>query len=248
MFEDLGNGVGSEKCIGKSEDGEYAEGRAGGEVEGGGDDVGAGAFGPDQRAGDVEAVFVEQLVEVVAGDAAGNAGEFFADECGVAIAETGEAGVDLADAAAGADEGLKLVGAGAAHGHAGAVVEHDVEGFDVVGDFAAEQAMDAATVVADHAAEGAAGMRGGIGSVGEVMHLRRFAEAVEDDAGLNDGEFFSGIDGGELVHVARVIEDHGYIGALAGEAGACAAGAARRRRWRDRRRGRLQRRRRRGAG
>ena len=33
---------------------------------------GAGAFGADQRARDVEAVFRQQVVQVVAGDAAGN--------------------------------------------------------------------------------------------------------------------------------------------------------------------------------
>ena len=41
--------------------------------------------------------------------------------------------------------------------------------------------------------------------------------------GSNDGQLGGGIDGGEAVHVARVIEDHGYVGALAGQAGACAA-------------------------
>ena len=107
MLEGARHGVGGEKASSKSQHGEHAEGRAGGEVERGGDDVGAGAFGADQRAGHVEAVFVEQLVEVVAGDAAGDAGEFLADEVGVAVANAGEAGVDLADAAAGADRALE---------------------------------------------------------------------------------------------------------------------------------------------
>ncbi len=68
-----------------------------------GDDAGAGAFGTDEGAGDVEAVFREQLVEVVAGDAAGDAGVFLADEGGVAVAEAFQACVDFSDAAAGAD-------------------------------------------------------------------------------------------------------------------------------------------------
>ncbi len=60
-----------------------------------------------------------------------------------------------------------------------AVVEDEVEGFDVVGDFAAEQAVDAATVVAHHAAEGCSGSaRGGVGGVGQVVQLGGFAEAV----------------------------------------------------------------------
>ena len=78
-----------------------------------------------------------------------------------------------------------LLGAGAADGHAGAVVEDDVEGFDVVDDLAAQQAVDAATVVADHAAEGAAAVGSRIGGVGQVMQFGGFAQAVENDAWLD---------------------------------------------------------------
>ena len=172
----------------------------------------------------MEAVFGEQLVEVVAGDAAGNARKLLPDERGVAVAEAREAGVDLADAAAGADQRVKLLGRRGADGHARAVVEHDVEGFDVVDDFAAQQAVHAATVVADHAAEGAAGVRGGVGRVGEVMQLRRLRAGGRGRCRAERWRaWLRGIDRGEGVHEARIIEDHGYIGALAGEAGARAA-------------------------
>src|ERR1019366_4800796 len=102
---------------------------------------------------------------------AGDAGKLCADQLGIAVADAGESGIDFRDAATGADEGFELGLTGAADGHAGAVVENDVEGFDVVGNFAAEQAVDAATVVADHAAEGAAVVGGRVGSVGEVVAL-----------------------------------------------------------------------------
>ena len=116
------------------------------------------------------------------------------------------------------------VGRRGAHGHARAVVEHDVERFDVVNDFAAEQAVDAATVVADHAAEGAAGVSGGIGRVGEVMEFGGVAQAVENDAGLDARQLLRGVESMERIHVARIVEDHGHVDALAGEAGARAAG------------------------
>ena len=48
--------------------------------------------------------------------------------------------------------------------------------------------MDAATVVANDTAEGAAGVSGGIGRVGEVMEFGGVAQAIEDDAGLDAGE------------------------------------------------------------
>ncbi len=108
VFQNARHNIGGEKAVGEGQHGEHAEGRTGGEVERGGDDRGAGALGADQRAGYVEAVLVEQLVEVVAGDAAGNARESFADERGVMVAQLGEVRVDLAHAAAGADQGVEL--------------------------------------------------------------------------------------------------------------------------------------------
>ena len=50
VFECERNGIGGEIGVGEAEHREHAEGRAGGEIERGGDDVGAGAFGADQRA------------------------------------------------------------------------------------------------------------------------------------------------------------------------------------------------------
>ena len=83
--------------------------------------------------------------------------------------------------------------------------------------------MNSATVIADHAAEGAAGMGGGIGAVGEVMEFGGVAEAVKHDAGLDAGQLGLGIDGVEPVHVARVVKDDGDVGALAGEGGSGAS-------------------------
>jgi hypothetical protein len=63
------------------------------------EDDGAGAFAADERAGDVEAVLGQELVEVEAGDAARDAGNF----CGPGRRRSRMAlrlGVDLADAAA----------------------------------------------------------------------------------------------------------------------------------------------------
>ena len=217
------DGIGGEKAVGESKDGEDAMGRAGSEVERGGEDVDAGAFAADESAGDVEAAFRQELVEVVAGDATRDARKSFLDFGGVCVADARKALVDAADAAAGADEALEVGVAGAADGHAGSVVEDDVEGFDVIDDFAGHESVDAATVVADHAAEGAAGVRGGIGAVGELVELGGVAEAVENDAGLDAGELVCGVERFERVHPARIVEDDGDIGGLAGERGAGSA-------------------------
>ena len=83
--------------------------------------------------------------------------------------------------------------------------------------------MDTATVVADHASEGAAAVRGGVGRVVEVMEFGGLAKAVEDDARLDACKLCGWIDGGEGVHVTGIVEDHGHVGALAGQAGSSAA-------------------------
>jgi hypothetical protein len=97
----------------------------------------AGALATDKGAGHVEAVLGKELVEVVARDAAGNVREACADEVGVGIAQAAQAGVDLASAPPGSDDGGEFAFSGGADRHAGAVVEQDVEGFDVVDGLAA---------------------------------------------------------------------------------------------------------------
>jgi hypothetical protein len=57
-----------------------------------------------------------------------------------------------------------------------------------------------------------------------VVLFGGLAKTVENDAGLDDGQFGSGVYGTEAVHVAGVIENDGDIRALAGEAGAGASG------------------------
>jgi hypothetical protein len=49
------------------------------------------------------------------------------------------------------------------------------------------------------------------------------AQAVENDARLNARQLCGGINGDELVHVPREVEDHGHIDALASEAGSRSA-------------------------
>ena len=95
---------------------------------------------------------------------------------------------------------------------------------DIVDGFAAHEGVDAAGVVADHAAEGAAAVGGWVGGEGEVVLFGGVAELIEDDAGLDAGEAGRGVEGDDPVHVFGEVEDDGYVAALAGEGGATAAG------------------------
>ena len=79
----------------------------------------AGALGADERAGDVEAVLGQQLVEVVARHAPRDLGEAAADRVGVAVAQVAQARVDLAAAPAGGDDARRArLGVAAPDGHA----------------------------------------------------------------------------------------------------------------------------------
>ncbi len=120
--------------------------------------------------------------------------------------------------------GVELGFGGGADGEAGAVVEEDVEGLDVVDGLAAHEGVDAAGVVADHAADGAAAVGGGVGREGEGEFFCGVADAVEDDAGLDVDGAGVGVDGAHVVHVLREVEDDGDVAALAGERGAGSAG------------------------
>ena len=80
---DFGDVIGALENVGIGDYEEHSMLRAFDEAAGGFEDCGAGSFGADEGAGDVESVFGEEIVEVVAGDAAGDLGEFLADEIGV---------------------------------------------------------------------------------------------------------------------------------------------------------------------
>ena len=218
VFQHARHRVRGQERIGKRKRRQHAKRRARGEIQGGRHNRGAGAFAPYQRAGHVKAVLGQQFVEVVARNAARNARKFFPDEVGITIAQAGESGIDLSHAPAAANERIELSGTSAPHRHARAVVEHDVERLYVVGHLAAQQAVHAATVVADHAAQGASRVRRGIGRIGEVVHLCGFAQAIENDARFNRGQPGFRIDRAQPVHVFRKIEDHGHVRALAGQA------------------------------
>jgi hypothetical protein len=82
--------------------------------------------------------------------------------------------------------------------------------------------VDAAGIVAEHAAERAAVVRGWVGSEGEVVALRRGAQVVEHDARLDTRQLAVGIDFEYLVQVFGEVQDDGGVAALAREAGAAA--------------------------
>ena len=135
----------------------------------------------------MEAVFGEQVVEVVSGDAARNIRKLAAHLLAIAVGERLEAGVDFGAASAFANEAVEVIGAGCADVHALPAVGKDFQRLDIVVRLARHDRVHAAGVVADHASEGAAVVGRGIGREGKVMLLGCGPKVIEDDSGLERG-------------------------------------------------------------
>jgi hypothetical protein len=84
--------------------------------------------------------------------------------------------------------------------------------------------VHAAGVVADHASERAAIVRGGIGREGKVVLLGCGTEAIKDDSRLDARDAALGIDFKNARHVLRKVEDNGGVAALSGKRSTSAAG------------------------
>src|SRR5207245_11657550 len=83
--------------------------------------------------------------------------------------------------------------------------------------------MNAARVVADHAADGAVIVRRRIGAEREAMLLGGISEIVEYDARLDARKLLLWVELGDAVHILREIHDHRNVATLPGER--CAAAA-----------------------
>ena len=164
-----------------------------GKVERRGKNRSACALGTHQGASNIEAIFRKKLVEVIAGDPPRDSRETLANAIRMLIAHSLEPRINSTDASTLRNEGLKLFFAGSTNRQPRPVVEQDIERLDVVHDFAGHEAVDAATVVADHAAEGAAAVSGWIGAVSQVVEFGGFTQAVEHNTGLDDREAGSGV-------------------------------------------------------
>lgn len=221
--EDLHDVVGGLVRAGVPQDQQGARGRAGDQLEGGLQHHDAGALGAHQGARHLEAVLRKEFIEVVAGDAARDAGEARADEIGIAVAEVAQPAIDLAPAPAGADDGIEFRVAGRADGHARAVVGDDLHLLHVRRRASRHDGVHAAGVVADHPAEGAAVVGGGVGAEREAMAFGGAPQVVEDDARLHHGAAPLRVEGYHAVHVPGEVEDHRHVAALSRQAGAAAA-------------------------
>ena len=182
----------------------------------------------DEQARHVEAVLGQQGVEVVAGDPARDVGEPGAHLVGVGVAQPAQLPVDRRSAvAAPLDRGVLLV-VGRPAPEPGAVVAEHLQRGDVVDHLAGALRGRAAGVVADHAAERAVHVRGGLGTEPQAGRRELAVQLVQHDAGLHHAGAVLRVHGLQFVAVLGPVEHDGGVGALAREARAPAAGEHRR--------------------
>ena len=119
----------------------------------GGEDDNAGRLRTNECAGDMEAVLGQQVVEVVAGDAARDLWEVLAYQRAVLITQSAQTGIDFTATATSGDDGLEFVFRGRSNGKDSAVVEQNLQLQRVVVRLAAVERVRSAGIIAQHAAE-----------------------------------------------------------------------------------------------
>ena len=191
----------------------------------------AGALGADQRAGDVEALLGQQLIQVVPGHPARQPVDrriALADRAGVAVPQVAQPGVDLAFAAAGRHDRVELVFLAVADPETLAVVGDHFQRVGVVRGARPRtvqlglHGMHAAGVVAHVAADGAPGVRRRIRPEDQAAPAGRPVELLVDDPGFRGDQPPVYVDVPDLGQVLGVVDDHGVVDGFPGQAGAAA--------------------------
>lgn len=219
----VGDLVGGGVAVGEAQYRHRAGARGLDQVHGGPEHGRAAAFGADQGAGEVESVLGQQLVEVVARHPAPQVGEGAADQFAEVVAQRAQVLVEPSGAVAPRAQRGELVLGGGAGLQAGAVGEQHVQRADVVDGLAPGHRVGAAGVVADHAAERAAAVGGGVGPEGQPVRGRLHPQGVQHHAGLHPRQAAFGVEFEDPVHVLGEVQHQARAHGVAGDAGARAA-------------------------
>ena len=229
VAQDAGGGLAGVVDGAEVQDGQRRHGGPLYQVDLGLSDDAQGSLGTDHHAGQVHraaavGVVQDELVQVVAADAALNLGVGAVDLVLLLAGDAEDAPVDVTLEAGGADSGFQVGRTEFAEVGGGAVGEYDVQLLDVVQGLAVDDGVGAAGVVADAAADAGAVGRGGIGRVLQAVGAHLAGELVQDDAGLNASPLLFGVDLEDVVEVLAEVHDDGVVDGLAGQAGAAGAG------------------------
>src|SRR6266699_715582 len=185
MSKDLHEMITGGIDVGVAEYQERASGRAVDQANGSFEDSDTGTFRANQGPRDMEAVFRQELIEVVARDAARNVRKALPDQTGIPVAQGLESCIDLAALATLLNDAFEFLVARHAGTYAQAIVGQYLQFFDVIICFAGHYGMNATGIIPDHAAEGAARVSSRVWTEGEFIMFRRVAQVIENDAWLH---------------------------------------------------------------
>ena len=183
----------------------------------------ARAFGTDQRAGHVEAVFRKKKIQVVSRNPARNLRIALSNQIAVLIPQRFQSGVNPASPAAFPNDCVQFLIAGLTYFHSQAIVCQDLQFLDVVIRLPRHDRVHATRVVTNHSAQSATVMRSGIRSEGQVVLLSGVAQMVENYTGLHPSDAARWIDLQNLRHVLGEIQHDSNIAALPGKRSSAAA-------------------------
>src|SRR5258708_6625838 len=130
------------------------------------------ALRPNQSPSHLKPIFRKKIVQVVARNAPRNVRIALTHKIAILIANRLHPRINLAATAAFTDDGFELRAASCAHAHADAVIGQDFKLLDVFVGLSRHHRMNAAGVVAYHAAEGAAAVRSWVGTESQVVLFR----------------------------------------------------------------------------
>ena len=159
----------------------------------------------------------EQLVQVVAGDAAPLRRIAGADVVSVCVADARHLAIDRAFERLKACLRLELRGRDLAEDDLAAVGQQRGDLDDVVDGEAVRDRVRAPGVVAEHAADGRAVRRRRVGAEQEAHRPHVVVQLVLHHAGLHARPVLLLIDLEDVVHVAREVEDEGVVDRLPGQ-------------------------------
>ncbi len=151
----------------------------------------------------------QQRVQRVAGGAARQPGHALADGGEVAVGELLELAVEFAGPPGlPGERGALGGGEPAADGQLGAVREQQLQLLDVVGGAPPGERVRAAGIVADHAADGAAAVRGRVRAEAQPVRPGGALEVVQDGAGADARGAGRRVDLQHLAEVAAEVQHH----------------------------------------
>ena len=113
------------------------------------------------------------------------------------------------------NRGLQFLLIHPADSHAGAIVEQDIHGLDVLHRLARHLSVSAARIISEHSAKGAVRVRGGIWAPSQLVRLGRVSQLIANRSRLNTRVLLRNVQFKNVVQVLGPVDNDRNVTALA---------------------------------